>query len=178
MNREHAFDSIESAHEFVTLVSQVVLDTKRDIEADLQREMRSNASNFSRRVEALQIVAHCLVTLERHMRESRRILNDLRSLRRLLSGERANAGATTISPKSVGAAKTRIAASGPSPRVTPWDAGASAIPRDVTTFVRVKRRALSSGGAAGACNAVSGDTIPWYVRQHTGAAAAMVKSSK
>ena len=36
MNHEVPFDSIESAHEFVTLVAQVALETKRDIEADLQ----------------------------------------------------------------------------------------------------------------------------------------------
>jgi hypothetical protein len=42
------------------------------------------SSNVSRRLDALQIVAHKLETLELHLTKSRRILNDLRFLRRLL----------------------------------------------------------------------------------------------
>jgi hypothetical protein len=41
-----------------------------------------------RRKEALQIVAYNLAKLSLHMRTSGRILNDLRSLRRLLLAER------------------------------------------------------------------------------------------
>jgi hypothetical protein len=59
MNRELPFDSIESAHEFVALFAQVVLETKREIQADIQREMRSG---FSRRLQALQIIAYLLST--------------------------------------------------------------------------------------------------------------------
>jgi len=87
MNHEVAFDSIESTQEFLTLVAQVVLEAKRDIGAHLQREM---SSSFSRRLEALQIIVYLLETLEINIKKSRRILNDLRSLRRLLLGERAN----------------------------------------------------------------------------------------
>ena len=83
MNPELAFDSIESAHEFVALVSKVALETKRDIDADIEREMTPTAS---RRVNALQIVAHKLGTLELHLTQTRRILNDLRSRSRNTSG--------------------------------------------------------------------------------------------
>jgi len=60
MNHDGPFDSIESAHEVVTLFTQVVLETERVIEADLQRAISSNAPRL---VEALQIVAYSLDTL-------------------------------------------------------------------------------------------------------------------
>jgi hypothetical protein len=80
------FESIESAHDFVSLFSDSVSDAKREIENDMQREMTSNAP---RRLDALRLAAYNLEKLELHLNKSRRILNDLRSLRRLLFEERA-----------------------------------------------------------------------------------------
>ena len=80
------FDSIESAHDFVSLFADSVADAKRDIESDIQRELKSNAP---RRMDALRLAAYNLEKLELHLNKSRRILNDLRSLRRLLFEERA-----------------------------------------------------------------------------------------
>jgi hypothetical protein len=80
------FDSIESAHDFVSLFSDSVADAKRDIETDIQRELTANAP---RRLDALRLAAYNLEKLEEHLNKSRRILNDLRSLRRLLFEERA-----------------------------------------------------------------------------------------
>jgi hypothetical protein len=79
------FDSIESAHGFVVLLGEVVADSKRDIEADVKRESNANAS---RRLEALQLALYNLDKLEQHIHKSCRILNDLRSIRRLLFEER------------------------------------------------------------------------------------------
>ena len=114
MNHEVAFDSIESTHEFLTLVAQVVLEAKRDIGAHLQREM---SSSFSRRLEALQIIVYLLETLEIDIKKSRRILNDLRSLRRLLFEER------TAKPNSIPDAKTETllptSPSSPPPEMSP-----------------------------------------------------------
>src|SRR5215470_435610 len=87
MNPQVTFDSIESGQEFLALFAEIIVETKRDIEADLQREKNLNGS---RRFEALEIIASSLETLEDHMKKSRRILNDLRSLRRVLCGERAD----------------------------------------------------------------------------------------
>jgi hypothetical protein len=89
------FDSIESAHDFVSLFSDSVADAKRDIECDIQRELKSNAP---RRLDALRLAAYNLEKLEVHLNKSRRILNDLRSLRRLLFEERA-AARPLASPK-------------------------------------------------------------------------------
>ena len=161
MNHEVAFDSIESTHEFLTLVAQVVLEAKRDIGAHLQREM---SSSFSRRLEALQIIVYLLETLEIDIKKSRRILNDLRSLRRLLLGERAN-GTTAVRLVSTGTAGASRSPSRPSPRVSHPVVDESAVARDMSTCVIVKRRALSSAPAADGHNPRTGDALPWYVRQ-------------
>ena len=79
------FDSIESAHDFVSLFSDSVGDAKREIETDMQREL---TANVPRRLDALRLAAYNLEKLEVHLNKSRRILNDLRSLRRLLFEER------------------------------------------------------------------------------------------
>ena len=91
------FDSIESAHEFVALFAEAVGEAKRDVEADIQRE---SISKSPRRLDALRTALYSMEKLELHMNKSRRILNDLRSLRRLLFEER------TAKPKSIPDAKT------------------------------------------------------------------------
>jgi hypothetical protein len=92
------FDSIESAHEFVALLAESVREARRDVEADVQRE---STSQFPRRLEALRTALYSMEKLELHMNKSRRILNDLRSLRRLLFEER------TAKPKPIAHAKTQ-----------------------------------------------------------------------
>jgi hypothetical protein len=91
------FDSIESAHEFVALLAETVHDAKCDVEADIQRESDSAAP---RHLDALRTTLYSMEKLELHMNKSRRILNDLRSLRRLLFEER------TAKPASAPNAKT------------------------------------------------------------------------
>jgi hypothetical protein len=80
------FDSIESAHEFVGLLTAAVVEAKRDIEADIETE---SGSKVPRRLEALRLALYNVEKLEYHMSKSSRILNDLRSLRRLLLKERS-----------------------------------------------------------------------------------------
>lgn len=80
------FDSIESAHEFVALLAETVRQAKQDVEADVHRE---SSSGSPRHLDALRTALYSMEKLEQHMNKSRRILNDLRSLRRLLFEERA-----------------------------------------------------------------------------------------
>lgn len=80
---ETPFDSIEGAHEYLRLLAEAVEDTRKDITAELGA-LRSD----SRRADALRLVAYKLERLAEHSRSSRRILNDLRTLRRLLQAER------------------------------------------------------------------------------------------
>jgi hypothetical protein len=80
------FDSIESAHEFVALLAETVRQAKQDVEADVQRE---SSSGSPRHLDAMRTALYSMEKLEQHMNKSRRILNDLRSLRRLIFEERA-----------------------------------------------------------------------------------------
>jgi hypothetical protein len=81
---ENPFDSIESAHEFVDLLAATIGDAKREVETDVVREEK----NPSRRLDALRIALYNLRKLEADVTRSRRALNDLRTLRRLLFEER------------------------------------------------------------------------------------------
>jgi len=82
---ETPFDNIESSHEYVALLAEVIEETRRDVEAQIALAI---AENSDRRKQALQLVAHNLAKLSMHITSSRRILNDLRTLRRLLLSER------------------------------------------------------------------------------------------
>ena len=83
---QHEFESLESAHGFVALLADTVAEAKRELEADVQRE-----SNPSRRQDALRVALYSLSKLELHVNRASRILNDLRTLRRLLLEERREA---------------------------------------------------------------------------------------
>jgi hypothetical protein len=79
------FDSIESSHEYLALLADVIEESRRDVEAEIAQ---AGGGNASRQQEALRLVSYNLAKLSLHMTSSRRILNDLRTLRRLLLGER------------------------------------------------------------------------------------------
>src|SRR5271165_2505181 len=102
---ENPFGSIEDAHDFMTLMAQTVFETKLEIEADVQRE---SSSNYPRRAEALKLTLYTLSRLEFHMQRSQRILNDLRTLRRLLFEERTVA-AQKIEPQKIEAQPAKAA---------------------------------------------------------------------
>ena len=79
---ETPFENIESAQEFVELLAESIEEARRDVEGEIARPQPD------RRMQALQLVSYNLAKLSLHMGTSRRILNDLRSLRRLLYQER------------------------------------------------------------------------------------------
>lgn len=81
---EDAFESIESAQEFLALLSEAVAETRRDVDADIQE----HGMNGSRRIDALKIASYDLEVLEHHIYRSKRLLNDLRMVRRLLLEQR------------------------------------------------------------------------------------------
>jgi hypothetical protein len=87
---ETPFDNIESSHEYVSLLAAAVEEAIAEVKADIAL---ANADGASRRVEALQLVHFNLTRLNSNMGSSRRILNDLRTLRRLLLDERGLAAA-------------------------------------------------------------------------------------
>lgn len=76
-----AFESIESAQEYLALLAQVISESQQAVAADIQGNAELNPP---RRVEALRLIDFKLEKLASHVKTSRRILNDLRMLRRIL----------------------------------------------------------------------------------------------
>ena len=83
---ETPFDNIESSHEYVSLLAEAIEIALAEVEADIAL---AGADGADRRKEALQLVLFNMSKLKGHMTSSRRILNDLRTLRRLLLEERS-----------------------------------------------------------------------------------------
>jgi hypothetical protein len=82
---ETPFDSLEGSHEYVAMLAESLAEARRDVEEEVALAERESAD---RRKEALLLVSYNLAKLNLHITSSRRILNDLRSLRRLLLSER------------------------------------------------------------------------------------------
>ena len=82
---ETPFDSIEGSHEYVAMLAEALDEARREIEEEVALAEREGAD---RRKQALLLVSYNLDKLNLHITSSRRIINDLRSLRRLLLAER------------------------------------------------------------------------------------------
>jgi hypothetical protein len=89
------FDSIEGAQEYLALLREAVEEAKQTTGADIAAEVKSKSS---RRLDALRIVWFKLEKLELHVKASYRLLNDLRTLRRLLLEERSAPAAGSEKP--------------------------------------------------------------------------------
>ena len=85
MEVETPFDSIEGSHQYVDMLAEAIAEARREVEVEIAL---AEAENADRRKQALLLVSYNLLKLEGHMTASRRILNDLRTLRRLLLDER------------------------------------------------------------------------------------------
>jgi hypothetical protein len=81
---ETPFDNIESAEQFVELLIEAIEESRRDVDADIAL---SEGNRSGRSKKALQLVSANLAKLSQCMTTSRRILNHLRTLRRLLLQE-------------------------------------------------------------------------------------------
>ena len=79
------FESIESAHEFVALLEESIQEAADDVRGHLRE---AEAAQDERQVRALNLALYKLTQLATNMHKSRRALNDLRSIRRLLFTER------------------------------------------------------------------------------------------
>jgi hypothetical protein len=90
MARQNPFGTIESAHEYVSLLREALDEAYVEIQEDTDEAQRMKGAE--RRVQALRLVELKLNQLRNHILASLIILNDLRTLRRLLLGERADEG--------------------------------------------------------------------------------------
>jgi hypothetical protein len=79
------FDSIEEAQEYIGLLREVVDETRSFVTQELAV---TAAGTSARHDDALRLVDYKLVQLHEHLRASGRLLNDLRTLRRILYSER------------------------------------------------------------------------------------------
>ena len=84
---ENQFDSLESAYQYIGVLTDVLEETRIDINDEV--ELAENAG-AARRIDALQLVAYKLERLRHHLDDSRRVLNDLRMLRRVLQADVPN----------------------------------------------------------------------------------------
>jgi hypothetical protein len=87
------FDNVEAAHEYVGLLVEAVQQAQTEVAQDLAVAAGDPAA---RQTEALRLVAYKLERLEAQLGTSRRLLNDLRRLRRLLLGETEAAGPRAV----------------------------------------------------------------------------------
>jgi hypothetical protein len=84
--RDTPFDSIEGAQEYVTLLAEALEEAVCAIQHE--KAVAAGTQSAERRLQALRLIDYKLNQLREHLSASRRILNDLRTLRRLLLGER------------------------------------------------------------------------------------------
>jgi hypothetical protein len=90
------FDSIEGSLEYMGLLREAIETTKKSVAEESERATEEAAR---RRLEALQLIAYKLERLACHVDASRRLLNDLRMLKRLLLGERQGDAAAFVAVK-------------------------------------------------------------------------------
>jgi hypothetical protein len=88
------FDSVENAHQYIHLLVEATAEAKAEVAADVD----AATAQPDRRLEALRVVQFKLDKLEQHLKTSSRLLNDLRSLRRLLFDERPEPSAADHEP--------------------------------------------------------------------------------
>jgi len=82
------FDSIEGSYQYVDMLAEAIAEAKHEVEEEVGLAEKESAN---RRKQGLLLVSYNLAKLEGHMTASRRILNDLRTLRRVLMSERKSA---------------------------------------------------------------------------------------
>jgi hypothetical protein len=79
------FDSIESAHEFMDVLAETVLDAIKEINVQQRLAIQDGQE---RRARAAELALFKLKMLLCHVHKGRRMLNDLRMIRRLMLDER------------------------------------------------------------------------------------------
>lgn len=90
------FGSIEGAAEYLGLLLESVNEAREDLEAE------TSAAGAERRQQAIQLATYKLSQLKQHLTTSHRLLNDLRTIRRLLFAERQPAAFASAAETSPG----------------------------------------------------------------------------
>lgn len=82
---ERPFESIESAHDYMDILASTALEALSELKRDRDIAVRDGEL---RRAQAIDLAIFKLKTLGCYVYKSRRTLNDLRILRRLILNER------------------------------------------------------------------------------------------
>jgi hypothetical protein len=82
---EQPFDSIESAHEYMSILATTTLEVLAELKQDRDHALHEGET---RRAQAIDLAIFKLKMLGCHVHKSRRMLNDLRIIRRLILNER------------------------------------------------------------------------------------------
>jgi hypothetical protein len=82
---EGPFESIESAHDYMNILAATTLEVLNELKRDRDQALRDGEQ---RRAQAIDLAIFKLKMLGCYVYKSRRMLNDLRILRRLILNER------------------------------------------------------------------------------------------
>jgi hypothetical protein len=85
---EQPFDSIESAQDFMNVLAETILDAMKDLN---HQQHQALGDGYQRRAQAIELAQFKLKMLICYVQKSRRTLNDLRMIRRLILNERLTA---------------------------------------------------------------------------------------
>lgn len=85
---EQPFESIESAYEFMNVLAETIVENIGDLH---QYHTTAVEEGQERRARALELALFKAKTLNCYVNKSRRTLNDLRTIRRLVLNERMTA---------------------------------------------------------------------------------------
>jgi hypothetical protein len=96
---DKTFGSIEGAAEYLGLLVESVNEARADLEAETTV---ASAAGADRRQQAIQLATYKLSQLKQHLTTSHRLLNDLRTIRRLLFAERQAAAFESVAEVSAG----------------------------------------------------------------------------
>ncbi len=88
--QETPFDNLDSALEYVSQLFDATGEAQAEVDTEITR---TEDPQLARRKQALQLVKYKLDQLSTHVAASRRVLNDLRMLRRILLEEKGDADA-------------------------------------------------------------------------------------
>jgi len=91
---DQPFDSIESAYDFMNVLAETVLEAMKELHADRENAMRDGEA---RTAQAIELALFKAKMLNCYIHKSRRALNDLRTIRRLILNERMTPEAVVAS---------------------------------------------------------------------------------
>jgi hypothetical protein len=100
IDRDAPFSTIESAHEFLALLGESIEEALNEVREELDA---CATRQQQRRLDAWQVVFYTTSKLATHVATSRRLLNDLRTLRNLMHRNSEGSAVSRAAPVAQGA---------------------------------------------------------------------------